>query len=151
MNAEEISNTLIELRRRIDNNETEENNNTNYHLDVSQLNAFITLLTDLNTLYEQEKIPKRPTVSVPTDLSDSSQTRNVSIPSQPSDENSSVMVGYGYRHLHHRHRQNRRKKEATTVSLDENSSVMVGYGCRHLYKRCRHGGTRRHYNKYNNI
>ena len=111
MNAEEISNYLIELRRRIDNNETEENNNTNYHLDVSQLNAFITLLTDLNTLYEQEKIPKRPTVSVPTDLSDSSQTRNVSIPSQPSDENSSVMVGYGYRHLHHRHRQNRRKKK----------------------------------------
>ena len=59
MNAEEISNTVIELRHRIDNNETEENNKKKYYLDVSQLNSLITLLTDLNTLYEQEKIPKK--------------------------------------------------------------------------------------------
>ena len=120
MNTEENSKTLIKLNQMI-NNETERKK---YYLSINDLNKLISIFTEFNTCNndEGESKTKEGTTTV-------------------SDNNSSVMAGYGCRHLrqkHRSHKKNEATNETTTTASDDNSTIMVGYGCRHLHRRHRH-------------
>ena len=112
MNTKDLSNTLIELQRRIDNHEyyNENSNNTKnkqHYIKAIELNNLITIIKDLQTYIKQKK-------------SKTEQT------SETNDDNSSVVVAYG------RHNRRNKTKQTSTVSDDDSTVVMVGYGCRHL-------------------
>ena len=115
MNTKDLSNTLIELQRRIDNHEyyNENSNNTKnkqHYIKAIELNNLITIIKDLQTYIKQKK-------------SKTEQT------SETNDDNSSVVVAYG------RHNRRNKTKQTSTVSDDDSTVVMVGYGCRHLRRR----------------
>ena len=116
MNTKDLSNTLIELQRRIDNheyyNENSNNNTKNkqHYIKAIELNNLITIIKDLQTYIKQKK-------------SKTEQT------SETNDDNSSVVVAYG------RHNRRNKTKQTSIVSDDDSTVVMVGYGCRHLRRR----------------
>ena len=88
MSAKEISDTLIELQRRINNNEVSETDYKKYDLNSTELNYLINVLTDLNTYNKQQFLsppqqrPTLPSQPLPQ-MSLSPPQQQPTLPSQP--------------------------------------------------------------------